>query len=124
MRLNHWTNAAGLAGIRADGLIRPTWPRELSLAIPRRVVWLTTRTGADQGWSTRKGLCAYVAADLPDDEVVPWNTYRQELPYGTVSGLEASAKAWGNGDPLTWSVVRRDILEAEWLEIVDLRATS
>jgi hypothetical protein len=124
MRLNHWTNTAGLAGIRADRLIRATWPGQLSLAIPERVVWLTTRTDAGQGWSIRKGLCAYVAVDLPDDDVVPWKTYRQELPYGTVGGLETSARAWGNGDPLTWFVGRRDIPEAEWLELVDLRVTS
>jgi len=121
MRLNHWTNATGLEGIRADGLIRATWPTETSVAIPDRVVWLTTRTDSDQGWKFNDGLCAYVVVEVPDGELVPWSTYRAELPPGTVSGLETSVRRWGNGDPASWFVLRRDIPEAEWLELDDLR---
>ena len=124
MRLNHWTNGSGLAGIQADGLIRATWPTEVSESIPHRVVWLTTRTDSDQGWTFNEGLSAYVVVEVPDDDVVPWSSYRGELPYGAVSGLETSAKAWGKGDPATWFIVRRDIPEAEWLEIVDLQDDS
>jgi hypothetical protein len=121
VQLSHWTSASGLEGIRADRLIRQTWPAETSTAIPRRVVWLTTRTDADQGWSVNKGLCAYVLVEVPDDEVVPWFFYRQELPTGTASGLETSARRHGNGDPTTWFVVRRGLPETDWVEVVDLR---
>jgi hypothetical protein len=124
MQANHWTNGPGLEGILADRLIRPTWPSLTSAAIPCRVVWLTTRTDTNQGWSVRKDLCAYVTVAVPDDEIVPWNKYRQELPYGTVSGLETSARSWGQGDPQTWFIVRRGIAESEWLEVVDLRRAS
>lgn len=124
MRLNHWTDASGLEGIQADGLIRATWPPETSEAIPGRVVWLTDRADLDQGWNVRKDLCAYLAVEIPPADVVLWSQYREELPYGTVSGLETSARSWGNGDPATWFVVRRDIPETEWLELVDLRDAS
>jgi len=124
VRLNHWTNAAGLRGIQSDGLIRVTWPEIVSGDLPSRVAWLTTRTDADQGWSINKDLCAYFIVEVPDDEVVAWSMYRQELAPGPVSGLERSARFHGNGDPTTWFVVRRGIPEAEWLELVDLRGAS
>ncbi len=124
VRLNHWTNATGLEGIQADGLIRATWPNETSDAIPDHVVWLTTRTDSDQGCKFNEGLCAYVVVEVPDEEVVAWSSYRVEVPPGTVSGLETSARRWGNGDPATWFVVLRGIPEAEWVELVDLRDAS
>jgi hypothetical protein len=120
-RLYHWTGAEGLEGIRAHRAIRATWPTDTSEAIPARVVWLTSREDTDQGWSVNRGLCAYVIVDLPDFEVVPWSAYRCELPVGTAHGLETSARFHGNGDPATWFGIRRDVAEAEWIDIVDLR---
>jgi len=122
MRLFHWTGSEGLEGIRADGAIKATWPRKISEAIPSRVVWLTTRADTDQGWSVGKDLCGNVLVDVPDLEVVPWPAYRMELPAPTVSGLETSARFHGDGDPSTWFVIRRDVGEAEWIEVTDLRA--
>jgi hypothetical protein len=124
MRLNHWTNASGLEGVLRDRLIRATWPTETSVAIPDRVVWLTTRTDSDQGWKFNESLCAYLIVEVPDEEVVAWSQYRQELPWAVPGVLEDSALRNGNGDPATWFVLRRGIPEAEWLEIVDLRDAS
>ena len=86
--------------------------------------WLTSRTDSDQGWKVGSGLCAYVIVEVPDEKVVPWSQYRQELPPGTVSGLETSARFHGKGEPSTWFVMRRGFREAEWVEIIDLPDVS
>ena len=105
-------------------MIRTTWPTETSDAIPDRVVWLTTRTDSDQGWKFNDGICAYVIVEVPDEEVVPWSEFRQELPPGTMSGLETSARFHGNGDPATWFVIPRGSPAPEWVEIIDLHDDS
>jgi len=79
VELYHWTNARGLAEILREGLIRTTWPRETSDAIPNRVVWLTSRRDPNQGWSLNKDLSAYIRVDVPRLEVVPWSAYAKEL---------------------------------------------
>jgi len=84
-------------------------------------VWPTTRTDSDQGWKFNESLCCYFVAEFPDEELVPSSTYRAVLPPGTASGLETSARRWGNGDPAKGFVLRRNIPEADWVELVDVR---
>jgi hypothetical protein len=120
MPLYHLSDAQGLSGILTEGVIRATWPRETSEEIGTRVVWLTTRLDSDQGWNVNRDVCGHIEVSVPESDVVPWSVYRSELPFGTVSGLETSAKAWSNGksDPSTWFVVRRDIPQSEWVAVV------
>jgi len=101
-----------------EGFIRATWPRKTSEAIATRVVWLTSSLDADQGWNVNKNISGYIEVAVLDSELVPWSVYRSELPVGTVSGLEASARFHGHGDPSTWFVVRRDIPRNEWVKVV------
>ena len=118
MPLCHLSDANSLRRILTDGVIRATWPRQTSEAIATRVVWLTSRPDADQGWNVNKNTSGYIEVAVPDPELVPWSAYRLELPPETVSGLETSARFHGNGDPSTWFVVRRDIPKSEWVAVV------
>ena len=118
MPLYHLSDANGLRRILTDGVIRATWPRQTSEAIATRVVWLTSRLDADQGWNVNKNISGYIEVVVPDSELVPWSAYRSELPVGTVSGLETSARFHGCGDPSTWFVIPRDIPRSKWVAVV------
>jgi hypothetical protein len=118
MPLYHLSDADGLRGILTDDVIRATWPRQTSEAIASRVVWLTSRRDADQGWNVNKNISGYIEVTVPDSELIPWSAYRSELPFGAVSGLEASARFHGHGDPSTWLVIRRGIPRSEWVAVV------
>jgi len=119
MILYHLTTAIGLAGICNDGVIRRTWPAELSEALPYRVVWLTSEESSKRrGWKEGVPMGARITVDVPDEDVYPWSEWKRRVPPEAASGLEASARGWG-GDPDTWCVIERDVPQDEWLEIIE-----
>lgn len=124
MLLHHLTSEAGLRGIVADGVIRTSWPETLSREFPYRVVWLSSDSNPDRrGWKIGRDalrIAARITVEVPDGEVHPWSEWKMRHDPVPVSGLEASARAWG-GDPQAWFIVERDIPREEWIEIVDIR---